>query len=359
MEIGVTKFLSGEDIAKEIGKLVKGKTAKIAVAYWGKGSANWLIDTAKVKMKGTKIICDLWSGFCDPKEIETLMEDAEVYHLDDLHTKLWIAGPSMVMGSANASNAGMWFSKSTKRKVEASLLVSDRSLVNEANKWFDKVLITDANKILPAELDEVKPLWESRQETNKRLDAVQRRKSERSLLEALRRGEEKAIQTIEKVKIIAYPEVDLPYDGIEDQYYARQKIFYSERHLATESEDDWFYHDSGKWNLSPGEIFLDFEISKNGKRFGPGVFTRVSGSFRDKRNQWNLIPYKELPSLNGYTLSKKDQKFLETRLRKRFNEASGKALTKDGSFEEKLPKFLEDIIDVSRQPRSRAPARRR
>ena len=104
------KLLTGDSIAREIKKLVE-KRGKVraAVAFWGAGAA----EETGLSSKGKgQILCDLFSGGCNPKEVKKLRDSGlEVRTLHGMHAKLWINGDSVILGSANASTNGLGFEK--------------------------------------------------------------------------------------------------------------------------------------------------------------------------------------------------------------------------------------------------------
>ena len=106
------KFLTGDAIAREITKLVrKRRKVRAAVAFWGSGAAE---QTGLASKGEGQILCDLFSGGCNPKEIEKLMGvGLEVRTLGGMHAKLWTNGDSVILGSANASTNGLGFEQKT------------------------------------------------------------------------------------------------------------------------------------------------------------------------------------------------------------------------------------------------------
>jgi len=64
--------------------------ADFAVAYWGKGATERL-GLDKIRKKPVRIICDLWSGACNPNELQKLLDRGfKLRTKDRLHAKVYI-----------------------------------------------------------------------------------------------------------------------------------------------------------------------------------------------------------------------------------------------------------------------------
>jgi hypothetical protein len=66
-EPSMLKFIEGDRLVDEFKNLMKGSaSAELAVAFWGEGSATQL---QIERNSSARIICNLGSGACNPKEI--------------------------------------------------------------------------------------------------------------------------------------------------------------------------------------------------------------------------------------------------------------------------------------------------
>jgi hypothetical protein len=101
------KFVYGNRIVTCIREALKTTDqVDFAVAYWGKNATERLgLDQIN---KPVRIICDLWSFACNPKEMTKLLEAGfELKTEDGLHAKVYLTTRSVIVGSANASANGL------------------------------------------------------------------------------------------------------------------------------------------------------------------------------------------------------------------------------------------------------------
>lgn len=149
-------FLYGPELSSEIASALKGGRRDFAVAYWGQGAAKRLELEDAV---GIRIICDLWSGCCNPYELEYLMcRGAEIWDSPRLHAKVYIGEHKFITTSANASINGLGEEgEATER--EAGFVSSDTAQHRVACDWFEGLLrvatpVTD--------LRELRKWWDNR-----------------------------------------------------------------------------------------------------------------------------------------------------------------------------------------------------
>lgn len=108
----------------------------IAVAFWGEGA----LDDLQLLGKDVRIILELASGGSNPSEVEKLMAafPGRVKALPRLHAKAYITANEALVGSANASASGLCAEGAEFRAwTELGLLVSDRTTVEAAQRWFE------------------------------------------------------------------------------------------------------------------------------------------------------------------------------------------------------------------------------
>jgi hypothetical protein len=112
--------------------------ASLAVAFWGDGAARKLgLDQRKGK---TRILCDLYSGGCNPDEIKRLLKpQIEVRYLKGLHAKLYCMEHGAVVGSSNASANGLGDeNEDLSGTIELNAFFDERSVQAAAEKWFER-----------------------------------------------------------------------------------------------------------------------------------------------------------------------------------------------------------------------------
>jgi HKD family nuclease len=99
--------LLDEKGVKRIRKMVKGcSDLRIAVAFWGEGAAKTLRLTGA---RRGRIICNLESGACNPKEVRKLRASKRLKlktHAQ-LHAKIYWSPTAAMVGSSNASANGL------------------------------------------------------------------------------------------------------------------------------------------------------------------------------------------------------------------------------------------------------------
>ena len=160
-------FLTDDDIRTAIQHLVgRGQDLRVAVAYWGKDGAKHtgVANKASSDRGNVRIICDLNSGACNPKEIRELQKlGFKVRTLDHLHAKVWISETCVILGSANASTSGLADERQLGSNIEAALLVEDPNLAQVLRTWFDRKWCDDG--IIPVDetcLKEAEKVWNRR-----------------------------------------------------------------------------------------------------------------------------------------------------------------------------------------------------
>lgn len=100
-----TFLASNKDIRREIESLIKEDPAgptRFAVAFWGR-------DAERIPNGPSWIICDLYSGSCNPDVIAVLRDrpSSLVFYLNGLHAKVVVNKAGAVVSSANMSHNGL------------------------------------------------------------------------------------------------------------------------------------------------------------------------------------------------------------------------------------------------------------
>lgn len=156
----MTEFLSGRALGKRIQEVVGGGDARCAVAFLGKGAADFLGGANGGVTP--KIICDISMGCTSPHELEALgaPHALSLKHVKGLHAKVYISNRGLIVGSANLSDNGIGF------VVEHEALLSEAgvfhppetSVWREASDWFDK-LYRGAEPMSAGALESAKASW--------------------------------------------------------------------------------------------------------------------------------------------------------------------------------------------------------
>ena len=125
--------------------------ARLAVAYWGEGAIKQL--GLERLPSETRVLCDLWSGCCNPDEIKGLLKaGVSVRYFNKLHAKLYCTPAGIIIGSSNASSNGLGSEgQELSGNVELDAAVSSPAFTKAAEKWFDKRWA----KAVDQEVDEV------------------------------------------------------------------------------------------------------------------------------------------------------------------------------------------------------------
>ncbi len=146
-----------------VGMVLQGSALDVAIAFWGEGAVGEL--GLHGMAAGSRILVNATSGACNPGELARLLQLApavDVRHCDRLHAKVVRARELAVVGSANASRAGLGFSTSESEGwIEAALAVDDPKTISEISGWYER--LWENSQALSEELmREVEALWAKR-----------------------------------------------------------------------------------------------------------------------------------------------------------------------------------------------------
>jgi hypothetical protein len=323
------KFLTKSMVQTEIRRIMKKQgEALIAVAFWGDGGATTAGVLGRTNGK-TRVLCDLFSGSCNPDEIATLRKSKiEVRSLDGMHAKVWCVDEEIVIGSANASANGLGFEgKELLGNTEAAVLVNDSVFAKKVRAWFEKCWRDlQTRKIGSKEVDDVRALWELRRRQR-------HRQGTKTLLEALSAPGTKKL--FERVRVVAYKPSDVSNE-VERAYDEQVKATYSESHLSVYPDTLPFYEDDKNWDIHPGDVILDFHCAR--KRATPSL----DGIWRVREKGWVVdVPTPNAPSnrmilcdplidVAGYRLPKAELKLLSDLIKTRLER--GKWSVNNGSY---------------------------
>ncbi len=300
------KLLLGEEILPAVVDLM-GETgqARLAVAYWGHGGAekSGVLERAA---GSTQVLCDLYSGACNPKEMLRLLRvGVELRTYDKLHAKIWVTDNAIIVGSANASADGLNFKGPEARgNVEAAALLRDERSVSRAREWFDDLwsaaTIIDENLI-----EAVLPLWREKSEAKGRLHS-------QTLFAALQ--SEPRRRRLRSARVVLYQEGDASEEA--HAKHAESAHVHSNAQLRIWPGQDPFYEDDhGSWDVAPGDIIIDFEVAQ------PRARPKFYGIWRVRSEPFVRAPKRgaphnriilcdPVPGIEGHPIPKAERKAL-------------------------------------------------
>lgn len=133
---------SGPQIRACVSAVLRDSThAYIASPYWAKGTLAALGFGAGPLNGKLSVLCDLRSGACEPSAIREMLErGASVISVDRLHAKVYIGDGGVVVGSANATEPGLWHGSSANDgNHEAAMLAASSSARKSWLAWWRKL----------------------------------------------------------------------------------------------------------------------------------------------------------------------------------------------------------------------------
>jgi phospholipase D-like protein len=243
---------------------------KLAVAYWGSGATKEFGVKELPDAENIFILCDLFSGSCNPKEIKALLDrGCKIKTIDGLHAKVYCSTNTAIIGSNNASANGFAFNKSAfSKNVEANVLVSEPTFVLKVNAWFDQYWNSAlAKSVTPLMLKDAEPLWT-------RNSYGKGRQNSETLIELI--DQKRLLPDRINAKVIFYSGGQPSKKALEtyEDYGVGQ---YDEAQRRAFGDYTPFYEDSTGWPVNPGAVYLDFSTQATKPVFG-GVW-RVRDNF--------------------------------------------------------------------------------
>lgn len=278
---------------------------KFAVAFWGHGAAKQL-GISRTNAAEFRILCDLFSGACNPKEMQALLDlGCEIKTIDGLHSKIYSTESQVVIGSSNASSnglasAGRFFSGN----VEANVLIDEPAFVKAVNRWHDEHWeLQSARSVTAPLVKEAKPIWLK--------NSAAHRQSATGLLAQTRRNP--SLSKSLKARVLYYT--------LNDGSVSAQRTF-SKLGRTQYSDAEWrllngelpYFDDQIGWPVKPGEVFLDFECSKvKGRATFYGIWRVRDDPFIyvGKSKKHRIILLDKLADIDGFRVSGDDRKEME------------------------------------------------
>lgn len=239
------KLLDETDALAAIrGLLDQTDTARLAVAFWGKGA----IERLGLDRPGlvAEILCNLDSGACNPAELRRIRElpGVTLKSHPSLHAKVYWTPAAAVLGSSNASANGLALEDDAAGGWrEANVRLDDGQVLGDIATWFD-TLFGQGHEILDEDLDRAEQIWKARAKmapTGTRLVG--------DLLTAFTNAPAHPV----------WRQVKLAYwmDGLSDEDEAWLETERHDGHLAPGVSA------YGQWNdrIAPHDWVLDFDLS--------------------------------------------------------------------------------------------------
>lgn len=249
-------FLS-ENILQTIRRsVIAGSKADLAVAYWGQGATKLLgLDQSAAELR---ILCDVFSGSCDPNELSKLLErpNTQVKTRNGFHGKVYLSDEHAVIGSANASRKGL----EEDSALEAAVLLDDKEALSKAKRWFDSHWNhKDAREVDHEMLKEITPLWLFK-------------KKRSTLLQALRQQPDVFVKSRIHFVIFWEPVNSAEHDAEYDALWQRikGKNIYSPNELRAYGDDDHpFYIDRKGWKVKANDFVINYWVYGNAPKKAP------------------------------------------------------------------------------------------
>ena len=257
-------LLTGTEIQQAVNALVTREgDVDIAVAYWGQDALERTGIANKENGK-LRVICDLLSGACNPAPIAALKRAGiPVLTLHRLHAKVWINGDHVILGSANASMAGLPTTNDDlqRRRDEANVEMRDEGLAQSLRTWFDQRWDL-AREIEDQDLRRARILWS------------QRRRSAQSKSSGIaNEPDEPGISDLWRnpraLRLLAYDEGKLSPAAQRFHHEKAADFFTAEQWTTMKGEPPFYEWEDGRpdWTDDEGTAILDFSRPSSDVKF--------------------------------------------------------------------------------------------
>jgi hypothetical protein len=254
-------FKHGKGLTSSLREAIKNTRIDVAVAFWGRDAFDLL--NLKRARAGSRIICDAYSGACNPAAIKALLDaDFEVYDQPGLHAKVYICDEVLIVGSANASANGLGEEDGEIAVgLEAALWTTEEAPVSDAKVWFERH-VGSANRLSFQHLPRINELWEKRR--------IGRPLRQEMTLEAAITSQHNILSD-RRFSAYIYNPVELP-DEVEERY--KETIHYKSDEYDRECLP--FFWDACEWQSKTDDLILSFEVQGQKVKFDG--MSRVVGS---------------------------------------------------------------------------------
>ena len=248
-------LLVGTKIQQAVASLIsRHGDVDIAVAYWGRDS----LERTGIKHKHNgklRVICDLLSGACNPAPIAEMQRDGvPVRTLDRLHAKVWINGNDVILGSANASMAGLPMPDDDPNKCrdEANVEIQSDTLAQSLRTWFEERWGL-AQEIADQDLRRAWKRWSQRPKSaQSKSSRITKKPGEPGISEQWR--------TARGLRLLAYDEGKFTQAAQQFHQQQAECLYTDEEWAATGGEYPFYEWQQGNpgWTENEGTAVLDF-----------------------------------------------------------------------------------------------------
>lgn len=247
------KFLTGAALANALHASIAGKRFDAAVAYWGRGAAD-ILGIGR-DSSGSRVLCDAYSGACNPREIEKLLDlEVEVLDCPGLHAKVYISPDNVIIGSANASANGLGREDlELNLGLEAAIVTDSSKAVSDARKWFDR-LAGLSTRVCHEDIDRIQEAWLPRR--NARPVNVALGTLENALNKGLSVFEDR------RIFLVVY-RPDPPPEELVECYKSSE---YFDRRTYDDERTPFFW-DAAEWAAEAGDLILSYEFDQGRLNF--------------------------------------------------------------------------------------------
>ena len=249
------------------------------MAYWGTGASKELgLDNRKGPFR---IICDLWSGRCNPAEIKKLLKyGAEIKTRDKLHAKTYCISDRVIIGSSNASTNGLGIEGSEARSnIELNAAIRDADFVAAVRSWFEDEW-HKAEPVDSTSAEDARPFWEAAQRNRPT-------QTSKTLLQGLAENNPRLRNA--SLWVEAYMGGQPSQNAKKEFRRSGEGKFTTEQLQAMKQYYPFYQDSSGKWPVQPGDVGLAFEFEQ---RTGMPEFCRM---WRIRKDPFIPAPSKQLP----------------------------------------------------------------
>ena len=297
-------FVTDKEIAGAITEAVaKAASLKMAVAFWGKGAPDLLgLDAFDGR---ARIVCDAYSGACNPDVLALLIDRHDVRTLTGMHAKVYWTPERAIVGSANASVNGLR-SEAGALRYEAATVTSDPATLSEIEAWFDGIF-GKADPLNEGSVAEIRRRWEEAQARRPSI-AV----SSASLLRAL--AEEPEDFANRRIFVIVLnqgnPSVVARevFDSVKAGLFRPEQVRELDESGVQPFYEDW---EGSGWDVRANDIFLDFNRGRRGAMTYQGLWQVRNNAWRHNAEDGTSIVIADLiEQVDGRTLQSAESKRL-------------------------------------------------
>ena len=314
------RLLAGTEIHQAVNDLVSREgDVDIAVAYWGQDS----LDRTGIANKENgklRVICDLLSGSCNPAPVAALKKDGKpVLTLDRLHAKVWINGNDVILGSANASMAGlpMPTDDPDRCRQEANVEIRDEALAQSLRNWFEERW-DSAREIEDRDLRRAWIRWNQRRRSARSKDSGIANEPDESRISDLWRNPS-------DLRLLAYDE-DKISPAAQRFRSEEARGLYTDREWAAVGDEPPFYEWEGEapeWARHSGTAILDFSRSEPDAPFRCNGLWTVRSDAPIDLGASTLTLLNRASDFNGKYFSSQERRQIAEKIRTRVDEQGG------------------------------------